>query len=72
MTFQELTTPANLIWPPVVYTVIVAGYVVLSRKIKRIKVPLQTGHVLRIFIQGVILEAIFIVVVFLDPSLLSS
>ena len=72
MTFQELTTPANLIWPPVVYTAIVAGYVVLSRKIKRIKVPLQTGHVLRIFIQGVILEAIFIVVVFLDPSLLSS
>jgi hypothetical protein len=70
MTFQELTTPANLIWPPVIYTVIVAGFTVLSRKLKRIDAPLQSGHILRIFIQGVILEAIVLVVIFIDPDLL--
>jgi len=72
MTFQELTTPFNLIWPPVVYTAIVAGYVALSRKMRRIDLPLQTGHLLSILIQGIILEAVFIVVVFLNPSLLGS
>jgi len=72
MTFAELTKPINLIWPPVAYTVAVCCFIVLSRKRRRIDAPLQTGRVLRIFIQGALLEAAFIVAVFLDPSLLNS
>lgn len=72
MTFQELTTPINLIWPPVAYTVIIAGFILLSRKSRGIDLPLYPGHVLRIFIQGVILEAVLLAVVFVDPALLAS
>lgn len=70
MTFQELTTPFNLIWPPVAYTIVVSVLVILSRKLKHIHAPIQTGHVLRIFLQGVVLEAVFLAVVFVDPALL--
>ncbi|MEJ2761495.1 MAG: hypothetical protein P8126_08160 [Gammaproteobacteria bacterium] len=71
MTFAELTTPINLIWPPVAYTVAISCFILLSRKLKRSKAPLQMGHILRIFIQGAVLEAAFIVAVFVDPSLLN-
>lgn len=72
MTFAELTRPINLFWPPVAYTVVMCWFIQLSRKFRRIDAPLQTGHILRIFIQGVLLEAALIVAVFVDPSLLNS
>jgi|GEM_PF-4502798 len=72
MTFQELITPVNLSWPPVAYTILVVGYITLSRKYRGLDLQLHPGHVLRIFIQGVILEAVFLVVVFVDPALIAS
>ena len=70
MTLEEVITPANLVWPPVVYTFLVSMYTVLSRSFKGLDMPLHPGYVLRIFIQGVVLEAIVVAVIFFNPDLL--
>lgn len=52
MTFEELTTPFNLIWPPIVFTIMVIGSKYVIRKIKGIQSPIQPLVVVRTYIYG--------------------